>query len=291
VIDHPLTAEGVSKRFGRREVLRGVDLRVPAGSVCGLLGGNGAGKTTLLRCLLGLARADAGTVSLLGEPSWDLGMAAKARLGYVPQTPAHLPWMRVDELIAYTGAFYPAWDAAHAESLRTRWCLPARARVAKLSPGEAQRLALVLALAHRPALLVLDEPAASLDPVARRDFHVAIVEAAGTGATVLLSTHLCADLERVADRVAVLRDGRIAVDAAVDDLKDRFRRLRVQSRSPLPAGFALPGLVARHDHADGAVLIIDGDVQAVAARLDAEGAAVVASDAMGLEDIALEMLR
>ncbi|MEK7414782.1 MAG: ABC transporter ATP-binding protein, partial [Planctomycetota bacterium] len=186
--DFPLIAQGLTKRFDERTVLAGVDLQIPAGSVVGLLGTNGAGKTTLLRCLLGLAKPDAGTAMLLGESSWDLGPAAKARLGYVPQTPAHYAWMRVSDLITYTGTFYPTWDAAHAESMRARWNISATARAGKLSPGEAQRLALVLALAHRPTLLVLDEPAASLDPVGRREFHAAVVEAAGAGTTVLLST-------------------------------------------------------------------------------------------------------
>lgn len=286
----PIATRGLSKRFGQRNVLDGCDLDVPAGSVTGLLGANGAGKTTLIRCLLGLAKPDAGSALTFGEEAWDLSAAAKARLGYVAQTPAHLSWMRVGDLLAYTGSFHPTWDHALATRLTGQWGLDPMARVLRLSPGESQRLALVLALSHRPELLVLDEPAASLDPLGRRQFLSAVLEAAGTGVTVLFSTHLCADLERVADRVAVLRNGRIAVQAGIDELKERVQRLRVTAAS-LPAVLPVAHLLSRRDVADGAVLVVSEEAAESARRLQQECGAEVAIDALGLEDIAVELLR
>jgi ABC-2 type transport system ATP-binding protein len=287
----PIETRGLSKRFGARAVLDGCDLTVPAGSVTGLLGANGAGKTTLLRCLLGLAKPDAGSARTFGEEGWDLSGAAKARLGYVAQTPAHFAWMRVGDLLAYTGSFYPTWDQALAGRLVGQWSLDPTARAGRLSPGESQRLALVLALAHRPELLVLDEPAASLDPPGRRQFLAAVLEAAGAGVTVLFSTHLCADLERVADRVAVLKAGRIVEQAGVDELKERVQRLRVTAAAPLPAVLPVAHLLSRRDVAEGAVLVVREGAEEAARRLQQECGAIVVIDALGLEDIAVELLR
>lgn len=289
--DHPISTHNLTKRFGARTVLDGCTLSVPTGSVIGLLGGNGAGKTTLLRCLLGLAKPDAGSAKIFGEEAWDLSAETKARIGYVPQTPAHYGWMRVRDLIAYVGAFYPTWDHALAEQLRQQWSIPPETRAGKLSPGEAQRLALVLALAHRPSLLGLDEPAASLDPVGRRQFLAAVIEAAGAGVTVLISTHLCADLERVADRVAVLKNGRIAVQSGIDELKEQVKRLRIHSARPLPANTPIEHLLARHDRTDGAVLIVRDGATSTARRLETDFGATVAIDDLGLDDIAVELLR
>jgi ABC-2 type transport system ATP-binding protein len=235
--DAPILTTGLRKAYGRTVVLDGCDLAVPRGSVTGLLGRNGAGKSTLLRCLIGLAKPDAGHARLLGEDGWDLRAATKTRIGWVPQQPTHLPGFQVSELLAYLGSCQPTWDSAFAERLRADWEIPPRATASALSPGEAQRLALVMALAHRPEVLVFDEPAAALDPVGRRQFLSAVMAGAAEGATVLLSTHLCADLERIADRVAVLARGRIVLQTGIDAIKEDLRRITVPGVAPerLPA--------------------------------------------------------
>jgi ABC-2 type transport system ATP-binding protein len=213
---------GVVKSYGRKQVLTGLDLEVPKGSVVGLLGTNGAGKTTLIKCALGLIRPQMGEVRILGEPAWTLSAEAKARLGYVPQVIGLYPWMKVRHLIDYTAAFYPNWNHALVGKFVREWSIPLEDRIQPLSVGQLQKVAILLALGHEPDLLVLDEPAASLDPLARRQFLQTIIELAEPGKrTVLFSTHITSDLERVADRVAILKDGRIAWHGLLEDLKEQ----------------------------------------------------------------------
>lgn len=213
---------GVVKSYGKKEVLTGLDFEVPKGSVVGLLGTNGSGKTTLIKCALGLIRPQAGEIRLLGEPAWTLSAEAKSRVGYVPQVIALYPWMKVRHIIEYTAAFYPTWNHAIVEKFVEEWSIPLEDRIQPLSVGQQQKVAILLALGHEPELLILDEPAASLDPLARRQFLQTIIDLAEPGRrTVLFSTHITSDLERVADRVAILRSGRIAWHGLLEDLKDQ----------------------------------------------------------------------
>ncbi len=213
---------GIVKSYGKKQVLTGIDLTVAKGSVLGLLGTNGAGKTTLIKCALGLIRPQQGEARLLGEDSWNLSAEAKARIGYVPQVINLYPWMKVRHLIDYTAAFYPRWNQDLVARLLAEWSLPVHDRIGPLSAGQLQKVAIVLALGHEPELLVLDEPAASLDPLARRQFLQMIIELAEPGKrTVLFSTHITADLERVADRVAILKSGRIAWHGLLEELKEQ----------------------------------------------------------------------
>jgi ABC-2 type transport system ATP-binding protein len=213
---------GIVKSYGQKRVLTGLDLSVPKGSVVGLLGTNGAGKTTLIKCALGLIRPQAGTARLLGEDAWTLSAAAKCRIGYVPQVVRLYPWMKVRHLVEYTAAFYPNWNYELAARLVKDWSIPAEDRVGPLSVGQVQKLAILLAVAHDPDLLLLDEPAASLDPLARRQFLQMIIDMAEPGKrTVLFSTHITSDLERVADRVAILKSGKILWHGLLDELKEQ----------------------------------------------------------------------
>ena len=213
---------GIVKSYGSKRVLTGVDLSIPKGAVVGLLGTNGAGKTTLLKCALGLIRPQAGTARLLDEDAWSLSAQAKMRIGYVPQVVRLYPWMKVRHLIDYTAAFYPNWNPTLVERLTREWSIPLDDRVGPLSVGQLQKLAILLAIGHDPELLLLDEPAASLDPLARRQFLQMLIDIAEPGKrTVLFSTHITSDLERVADRVAILKSGRILWHGQLDDLKEQ----------------------------------------------------------------------
>lgn len=279
----------VRKAFSNHPVLKGVDLTVTRGSIVGLIGANGSGKSTLLKVMLGLLRLDAGSSRLFGEESWSLSERSKARLGYVPQQVKLYPWMRVRQIVSYTGSFYQSWDESLVETLLDEWSLRRDAGVATLSGGELQKLGLILALGHRPELLLLDEPAAALDPVARREFLGRLLEPVSDEQTVLFSTHILSDLERVATHVAFLHDGRIALFDELDRLKDRVKRLRLTASDDLPLTFAIPGALrtefkGRHAR----VALPDVDEQRIDA-LRQQWKAEISVEDLNLEDIYLEL--
>lgn len=218
--------EGLTLAYGGQPVLQGLRWRLDPGQVVGLLGRNGAGKTTLLEALLGLRDASAGSVQLFGQPAARLDDAARARIGYVPQQSDLFEELRADELLAYFRSFYPRWNDAKVQGLLERWAVPRDIPIGRMSGGQQQRLSLIRALAHEPELLVLDEPVASLDPLARRDFLRELVEQVlDRGTTVVFSTHILSDLERVAFNVAFLREGRIALQSPLDELLEETRLL------------------------------------------------------------------
>jgi ABC-2 type transport system ATP-binding protein len=288
-----LKLQGVTKRYRDKSVLDGADLDIPAGSVVGLLGKNGAGKTTLLKVALGLIKPDAGSATLLGEPAWSLSAGAKARLGYVPQVVTLYPWMRVRQVIDYTAAFYPHWNMAFVWQLIKDWQLGADDKVGNLSVGTLQKLAIILALGPEPELLVLDEPAASLDPAARRDFLKALLDIAVSSATqprtIVFSTHITSDLERVADRVAILRGGKIVYHGELDELKDAVKRLHVTSKKPLSPSFNVPGAMRLRVEGNEALVSICGASDEVLDTIRRVYDASVRVEDLNLEDIFLEV--
>ena len=211
---------------GGEQVLRGLDWRLMPGQVVGLLGRNGAGKTTLLEALLGLREVQAGVVQMFGQPATRLDDTARARIGYVPQQSDLFESFTPAQLLAYFKSFYPRWNEAKVEGLMSRWAIDRNKRIGKLSVGQQQRLSIIRALAHDPDLLVLDEPVASLDPAGRRDFLRELVEGVlERGTTVVFSTHILSDLERVAFNLAFMSGGRIALQAPLDELLDEVRVL------------------------------------------------------------------
>lgn len=288
--DSPLQCLGLCKQYGSKTVLDDVGLKVAPGQVLGLIGRNGAGKTTLIRCLLGLTEADQGQALVFGEKAYFISDATKARLAYVPQQPTSLGWLRVADMLAFVSRFYPAWDQAMVERLLDRWEIDRKQATAKLSPGERQRLALIRALAPRPDLLVLDEPAAALDPVARRDLLREIaVQANDMGTTILFSSHILSDLERVASHVAFLDRGRLLIDGELDGFKERFGRLQVSPSLAAKLPAKLAGELRRRPAAnDGLSLLLSMD-----ARADwPEDLRQISTQAtpLGLEDLFVEVV-
>ena len=289
--DHPILAvRGVEKAFGKTRVLQGIDLAIPRGAVVGLLGTNGSGKSTLIKCLVGLLKPDMGDLTIFGESCWNLSALAKSRIGYVPQELKLFPWMKVKHVVNYIAAFYPTWDYDLSNRLIDEWDLPRDHRVGPLSTGQMQKLAIILALGHRPDLLILDEPVASLDPLARREFLRSIRElAADERHTILFSTHITSDLERITSHVALLREGRIAFHEELDALKDRFKRVLLTR----PRGFAQDFSVAGALHVDIAgttarVTLTDVDDELLARLAREEQAELVVED-LNLEEIFLEL--
>jgi len=215
---------GLTRRFGSATALDGVDLSVLRGTVHGLLGANGAGKTTLIKHVLGLLRAESGAVRVFGlDPVAD-PPGVLSRIGYLSEENDLPGWMRVDELMRYSRAFYPRWDDAYAAELQKAFALDPVAKIRNLSKGQKARAGLIVALAHRPELLVLDEPSSGLDPIVRRDILGAVIRTiADEGRTVLFSSHLLEEVEQVADSVTIINHGRIVLSAPLDEIKEAHR--------------------------------------------------------------------
>lgn len=240
-----IRVEALSRRFGRKNALEGVNLTIPRGSVYGLLGANGAGKTTLIRHILGLLKAEAGSVRVFGSDPVTDPVGVLGRIGYLAEENDLPDWMRLDELIRYTRAFYPTWDDTYAQELIDAFALPLGARLRHLSKGQRARAGLVAALAHRPELLVLDEPSSGLDPVVRRDILTAVVRTiADEGRTVLFSSHLLSEVERVADHVALIDGGRVVFAGELDEVKSAHRCVTVHLDAPSVSPPSLDGVVA-----------------------------------------------
>ena len=217
----------VSKHFGSAIVLHRLDWDIRQGQVVGLLGRNGAGKSTLIECLLGLRDLDGGGVRLFGDDVGALSDVNRARIGYVPQKSGLFEWMTPIQLLDYFKAMYPRWNTVKVDALLERWgfnALMLNKPIGRLSGGEQQRLSIIRALAHDPELLVLDEPVSALDPAGRRSFLAELVDGViERGTTVLFSTHILTDLERVALDVAFLKDGRITLQGPLDELLEGAR--------------------------------------------------------------------
>jgi ABC-2 type transport system ATP-binding protein len=230
-------ADGLGKRYGRTWALSECTLAIPAGRVVGLVGPNGAGKSTLLHLAVGLLRADAGSISVLGgRPGARLD--GLARVGFVAQDTPTYAGMSVADHLRLGAWTNPGWDPAIAQERVARVGLDPRRKAGKLSGGQQAQLALTLAVAKRPELLILDEPVASLDPLARREFLQGLMEVvADHGSSVILSSHLVADLERVCDYLVVLVGSRVQLAGPIDELLAAHHRLSGPRRDPdtLPA--------------------------------------------------------
>ena len=239
---------GLSRRFGGARgklALDDVSLTLPAGTVLGLVGENGSGKTTLIKHVLGLLKAQQGAVRVFGlDPVAD-PPAVLSRIGYLSEEPDLPGWMRVGELIRYVSAFYAGWDVEYAARLRAEFALDLGAKVKTLSKGQRARAGLLCALAYRPQLLVLDEPSSGLDPIVRRDILGAIIRTiADEGRTVLFSSHLLAEVERVADRVAMICGGRILFCDTLDHIKAAHERVTLRFNQAMSAPPSLAGALA-----------------------------------------------
>lgn len=266
----------LSRHFGKKEALRNVTLSVRRGQVFGLVGENGAGKTTFIRHLLGAYEAEAGTVRVFGLDPVRNPVAVLGRIGYLSEDRDLPLWMKVRELMAYTAAFYPDWDATYAEELRKRFNLSPDAKLKQLSRGEKAKAGLLAALAHRPDLLLLDEPSSGLDAVARKDILGEVIRSvADEGRTVIFSSHLLDEVERVSDHVAMIHEGVVALDRPMDALKESHHRIVVrlnEGRTDFPE---VPGVL----HAEGSdkdwCLLCEGDKEQLHGLLQDLGGRVV----------------
>jgi ABC-2 type transport system ATP-binding protein len=287
-----VVAERLGKSFDTKLVLDNVSFEIDAGDVVGVLGKNGAGKTTLLELVLGFTPATSGRVDVFGHESYRLPGAAKARIGFVPQQDELINQLTGRDQVRVTRSFYSSWDGALVDRLVRTWEIDLDEKVRGMSVGQRQKLSILLALGHRPDLLILDEPVASLDPIARRHFLEQIVEVASGGdRAVVLSSHIVADIERLANKIWIVRDNRLYWCGDFDALKDSVVRLHLRGRSPLPDGVVIPNalsVVNGEGYATAVVHDWSNDLEGEIAELTG---ASVEVESLTLEDIFLELHR
>lgn len=219
-----IRTEQLSRSYGRRRGVERIDVRVPEGAIYGFLGPNGAGKTTTIRLLLGFLRATEGRAEILGRDCWSEGRRARLDVGYVPGDMRLYPWLTVRNGLRVVGGIRGSDVTNEGRVLAERFELEMDVAARKMSSGMRQKLGLVLALAHRPKLLILDEPTSGLDPLMQETLAALLRERAAEGVTVFFSSHTLSEVETLCDRVAIVRTGRLVADESIDALRRRARR-------------------------------------------------------------------
>ncbi|MBI1387371.1 MAG: ATP-binding cassette domain-containing protein [bacterium] len=283
---------GVRKKYrDGAQALDGLNLNVPRGVVYGLIGRNGAGKTTLLRTLMGLLRADRGEALILERDFWTASALERTVAAYVPQALKIHTWMTTGELCEYASHFYPEWDHRYARELAERFETPWEQPVASLSGGEQRKASLVAAFAARTDVLLLDEPAAGLDPIARRRLIDEIVEVISDRpeCTVIVSTHIISDLERLAEVIGVMSDGVMTLESRVDDLQSSIRRVQIIFDDAPPPDLTIPNAI-RFEIDGPVVTAVVRDAHSLLGRWRGQDGVRVNEFPIGLEDAVIELL-
>jgi len=235
-----ISIQGLEMKFPGCDALRGIDLNIKPGTVFAILGENGAGKTTMIRILTGFQKPTAGTCRVCGLDPMKDSLAIRRRIGYVADAPALYDWMNVGEIGWFAASFYPTGYVEKYRELIAGYEIPEARKIKHLSKGQRAKVALSLALAHDPELLILDEPTSGLDPLVRREFLESMVDRASAGRTVFLSSHQISEVERVADTVAILHDGKLRLCDELVTLKDSIDEITISVDDPLVSLPILP---------------------------------------------------
>ncbi len=285
-------ASHLSKSFGTKCVLQDISFDVSPGNVIGVLGKNGAGKTTLLELMLGFTAPSAGAVRIFGHESHRLPGDVKTRVGFVPQQDELLDALTVRDQIRTIASFYAHWDQPFIDQLCADWGIDTRARIKGMSVGERQKLSIALAFGHRPSVLILDEPVASLDPLARRQFLEKLVELSADGErAIIFSSHIVSDIERLANRIWILKEGRLDWQGDLDSLKESIVRLHIHGARPATDSLVIPGAITvRRDGAFVRAVVRDWTPEAQS-TLERQTGGTVEVESLGLEEIFLELHR
>ncbi len=277
----------LNKSYKKEQVLKELNWQVNQGDIVGLLGKNGAGKSTLLKSLLNIEEIDSGEITLFGEQHQQLTAQIKGRIGYVPQENDEISWLSISDLIKFRKQFYHQWSDEKVAELIERWDINTKKTIAELSPGQVQRVLIILALAPMPELIVFDEPAAALDPAARREFLKEIVSlASDENITIVFSTHIVSDLERVANKVAILEQGKICYFDDLDTTKENVVQLTI--RQTTENDIDVPNVLRCKKHQQGQNCVVSKLDQNWLVEMQNQGVEITVTP-MGLEDIFLEL--
>ena len=281
-----------TKRYGKVRAVHGLSLEVPKGSIFGLLGQNGAGKTTTIRTLLNLLQPTDGKLEVLGLDSVKDSLEVRKRIGYLPEEPTYYSWMTVDEIIGFNAAFYPTWDHDLGEKLLDDLDLPRDRKLGSLSRGMQAKVGLVMSLGSRPELLILDDPTSGLDAVVRREFLEAMIaNVQSEGGTVFFSTHLLHEMERVADEVAIIHEGRLRLRGTLEKVKNDFKKLRAIYPNVVPDEFPIDSIVRAERDTHQALLTVARYEPAMDESLRSAGAETVEVIDLSLEEIFVETVK
>ncbi len=284
--DKMIEVRDLSRRFGNTLALDGLSLDVEPGFVYGLVGANGQGKTTLIKHLLGLLRAKEGSVRVFGLDPVKHPVEVLRRIGYLSEERELPEWMRIDELLRYTRAFHPNWDQSYADELLTTFGLDKSKKIKNLSKGMRAQAGLIAAVAHRPDLLLLDEPSTGLDAVVRKDILNAIIRTvADEGRTAVFSSHLLDEVEQMSDYVFMIDAGQVVLHGALDDIKEAHHLLSVRfstEQSELPV---LSGILSAERLGKSWNIVCNGAAQEIQCSLQAIGGEVTLARNASLQEI------
>jgi ABC-2 type transport system ATP-binding protein len=290
-MENVITIKNLSKHFGHKKAVDGLNLLVPKGAIFALLGENGAGKTTTIRMLTGLLPPDGGTATVLGLDCWKDANKLRTRVGYVPERPRFYDWMKVREIGWFTAGFHGKDFLGNYMELLDKFELEPGAKLKTLSKGQYAKVGLSLALALDPEVLILDEPTSGLDLLVRREFLTSMVRLAGEGRTIVIASHQIAEVERVASHVAFMAGGQLLLAVTLEDLRQRVvkYRLRFDQQPPDPARL---GQVLQRNGSGNLwqAVILDPKAQAVAELRQAAGVFEFEEAALNLEDVYCALL-
>jgi ABC-2 type transport system ATP-binding protein len=277
---------GLTKYFRSKAAVDHLDLEVPRGAIYALLGENGAGKSTTLRMLTGLLPADRGRASILGKDCWKDMAALRLKVGYVPEKPKFYDWMTVHQIGWFTAGLYGGDFLDCYDALLRQFQLDPKARLSTLSKGQYAKVGLALALAVEPEVLILDEPTSGLDPLVRREFLSSMVDLAGEGRTILISSHQIAEVERVASHVAFLAHGKLLLAAPLEELRKRVLRYRLHYEAHAPDPTALGKVLQRNGSGKHWQAVIqDPDPDAIETLRQTPGIVRIEETALALEEM------
>jgi len=290
--DYAVETEDLGRAFGTFEAVKRVDLRVEKGTVFGLLGVNGAGKSTIIKMIVGHLRPTRGRIRILGRTLEEDLIEIRRRVAYVSENRYLYEWMTVAESIKFTRAFHDTWDDGKATNLLKRFSLPPEKKIKQLSRGNRARMCLLLALAYNPELIILDEPTSGLDPIVRRDFIENIVsEISEEGKTVLFSSHIVEEVERVADFVGIIHEGEMLLVNSIDEIKSSYKRVRYATNGARPEVADVPGVLAIENGRHEQVLTVHGFGDETVRALAERGVASPEVLPISLEDIFVNTVR
>lgn len=285
-----LDIKNIQRQIDGNTIIKSITAQVKPGDVIALLGKNGAGKTTLLETLLGFGFPSFGSVQLWGENATDMKGDIKQRIGFVPQQSELLFSLRGKDHVDLFRSFRTHWNQSLVDKLIAEWLIPMDVLVGKMSLGQQQKLSILLALAHEPDLLILDEPVASLDPVARRQFLQQLVEiAADTNRAIIFSSHIVDDMERIANQVWMLQNGELSYQGGLDELKESIARLTITTVDSLPTYLNLENVVRKKVHSKEAIVTIKNWHPSLQTEIAEKLNAQVHVEYLSLEDIFLEL--